>query len=170
MNNVTGIKKMKLETYRIQTKPITDNLTSLDPLLMICSEVSFKGTYNSLNKTLTVSITHIDNNQDNDITEYYCSDVFNAVDMLDNLMVQYASSFNFESKDSCNTIEIKKQRGGKREGAGRPVTNPTKPVRLNEYEQRLISEFRTMQGNTKSNLKRLVKFMAVLELKDQDKS
>ena len=58
--------------------------------------------------------------------------------------------------------------GGKRVGAGRKKSAPTKQMRLNEHEQLLIEQFRTMNGDTKYNLKRLVKYMAVLELGDEN--
>ena len=60
--------------------------------------------------------------------------------------------------------------GGKRVGAGRKKSAPTKQMRLNEHEQLLVQHFRTMTGDTKQNLKALVKYMGVLELdKENDK-
>lgn len=158
-------QNMQIDDYRIQTNSITPNLTLLEPLLMVHKSVNIKATFNNRVRKLFVSIN-------NDINEYSSSDIFQAIDKLNSLMVSFASTFQPDEFDNCNENQNNKpkQRGGKREGAGRPVTNPTKPVRLNEFEQRLISEFRLMNGDTKQNLKRIVKYMAVLELGDENKS
>ena len=154
---------MKIDDYRIQTNPITSILTSLEPLLMIHKSVNTRANYNNDTGKLFVSINK---SGVNNISEYRCSDVFQAIDKLNKVMASFASTFQPDELDTCNNNQVKNGRGGKRSGAGRPKTNPTKVVRLNEDEFRLVSEFRSMAGCKTKYLNRLIKYMAVLELDD----
>ncbi|WP_100915194.1 hypothetical protein [Pseudoalteromonas spongiae] len=67
--------------------------------------------------------------------------------------------------EKSNKKQKKLSHGGKRAGAGRKKTDlPTKPMRINQYERDLIEQLRTMNGDVKQNVKRLIKFMGADEL------
>lgn len=67
--------------------------------------------------------------------------------------------------EKSNKKQKKVSHGGKRAGAGRKKTDlPTKPMRINQYERDLLEQLRTMDGDVKQNVKRLIKFMGADEL------